>query len=248
MPCAASPSTVTPMPLHLWVLDPPPSPRNRLTCAIRLLMVIPQFVVLIFVNIAVFFVVVVAWFAALFSGRVPDGLREFIAGVLRWDLRVQGYFYFLTDTYPPYGLEEEDAYPIRFAIPPAGELNRLAVLLRIFIAIPAYVVASVLGAGLGVVAVGSWLMLLVTGRLPEPLFEATRAVIRYQERFYGYVALLTSEYPWGPLGDGASPVTGADSSEAWSIRLSDGGRTAMIVIIVLGVIIDIVNSAQRGHP
>lgn len=162
------------MPLHLWVLEPPPYPRNRLTCAIRLIMVIPQAIVLFFVNIAAFFVVVVAWFAALFSGKVPDGLREFIAGVLRWNIRVEGYFFFLTDTYPPYSLQEEDGYPIRFAIPPAVDLNRLAVLFRFFIAIPAYVVSSVLSGGLGIVSMGSWFMLLMTGRLPGPLFEAAR--------------------------------------------------------------------------
>jgi len=210
-------------------------------------MVIPQAVVLFFVNIAVFVAVVVAWFTALFSGRLAGELREFIAGVLRWNLRVEGYFFFLTDTYPPYSLQQEDGYPVRLAIPPPVELNRLAVLFRIFIAIPAWIVASVLGAGLGVVSVGSWFMVLVTGQLPGPLFEATRAVMRYQERFYGYFAMLTPEYPWGAMGDGV-PSTAADPYEGWSIRLSEGGRTAMIVVIVLGIIVDLLNSSQRGHP
>lgn len=235
------------MPLHLWVLEPPPAPRNRLTCAIRALMVIPQLIVLFFVNIGAFFCVVAAWFAALLTGRVPDGLRDFIAGVLRWNIRVEGYFFFLTDTYPPYSLGEEDDYPIRLAIPPSGELNRLAVLLRIFIAIPGSVVASVLGGGLGVVSVGSWFMLLVTGELPGPLFEATRAVVRYQERFSGYFSMLTPEYPWGAIGDGASPPSDTDPYGAWSIRLSEGGRAAMIVVIVVGVIVDLINSTH-SHP
>lgn len=232
------------VPLHLWVLDPPPSPRNRLTCAIRLIMVIPQYVVLAFVGIAAFFAVIAAWFVALVSGRLTGGLREFIAGVLRWNLRVQGYFFFLTDTYPPYSLGDEDTYPIRLAIPPPVALNRAAVLFRLFISIPGWIVANVLGAGIGIVSVGSWFMLLVTGELPGPLFEATRAALRYQARLYCYFSMLTPEYPWGVMGDSPSLPASTDPYQAWSIELSSGGRTAMIVVIVLGVIIGLVN---RGH-
>ncbi len=232
------------MPLELWVLEPPPTPRNRLTCGIRLFWAFPQLVALIVVNIIVFFALIGAWFMALFTGRVEGALREFLVGALRWNIRVSAYFYFLTDAYPPYSLDEDASYPVRLAVPPGSELNRVAVLLRIFIAIPGWIVVSVLGAGLGVVAVGSWFMLLVTGELPTPLFEATRAVVRYQERFYGYFAMLTPEYSWGPLGDEAPPT----EQNPWAIRLSDTGRIAMYVVIVLGVIIDVVNSSLRGHP
>lgn len=207
-------------------------------------MVIPQAIVLIFVNIVAFFAVIGAWFVALVSGRLAGGLREFIAGVLRWNLRVQGYSFFLTDTYPPYSLGDEDTYPIRLAIPPPVELNRAAVLFRLFIAIPGSIVANVLGAGLGIVSVGSWFMLLVTGELPGPLFEATRAVSRYHARFYCYFSMLTPEYPWGAMGDSPSLPASADPYEAWSIKLSSGGRTTMIVVIILGVIIELIN---RGH-
>jgi hypothetical protein len=58
--------------------------------------------------------------------------------------------------------------------------------------------------------------------------------------------MLTSEYPWGLLGD--LPTAGdeetAQGSE-WSIWLSQGGRNAMIVVIVLGVIETIANRGWR---
>jgi hypothetical protein len=230
------------MPLGLWVLDPPPSPRNRLTCAIRVIWALPQILALIVVNIVAFFAIIGAWFVALVTGRVSDGLREFIVGILRWNMRVESYVYFLTDAYPPYSIEEVESYPIRLGIPPAGELNRVAVLLRFFIAIPAWIVASVLGGGLFIVSIGSWFMLLVTGELPRPLFEATRIVIRYQTRFYGYFAMLTPEYAWGPMGD--TPEVAAQ--DPWAIQLTDTGRTAVIVVIVLGVIVDLVNGITRS--
>lgn len=232
------------MPFGLWVLEPTPSPRNRLTCAIRLIWVIPQFLALIVVNVVAFFAVIAAWFMALFTGQLQGELRDFLVGVLRWNTRVLGYFYFLTDAYPPYSLEEQSTDPVRLGVPQPVELNRAAVLLRIFIAIPAWIVASVLSGGLGIVSIGSWFMLLVTGELPRPLFEATRAVIRYEARFYAYFAMLTSEYSWGPLGDDTA-TTPAD--DPWAVRLSDSGRTAMIVLIVIGVIVDLLNGVRRPY-
>jgi hypothetical protein len=79
-------------------------------------------------------------------------------------------------------------------------------------------------------------MITFTGSMPIPLFEATRAVSRFQLRLAGYFWMLTPEYPWGLLGD--LPAAGAvtDESNGWSIRLSQGGRNAMIVVIVLGII------------
>jgi len=231
------------MPLHLWAA-PPPQPRDRFTCAIRILMVIPQAIVLIFVFIVAYLAMIVAWFVALFTGRLDGGIRDYLAGAVRWSTRVQGYLFFLTDTYPPYSLDEDPAYPIQVAIPPPVELNRLAVLFRLFIAIPGFIVSNVLSSGLFIVSIGSWFMVLVTGELPVSLFEATRTVVRYQARLYAYFSMLTPEYPWGAMGDTNAPPPGVDPYEAWSIRLSSGGRTAMIVVIVLGVIVQIFNRSR----
>ncbi len=80
--------------------------RNRITTfpVVRLIMVIPHLVILIALTIAAVVVVIIAWFAALFTGQVPDGMHTFLAGVLRWSTRVQGYLFNLTDQYPPFSL------------------------------------------------------------------------------------------------------------------------------------------------
>jgi hypothetical protein len=41
----------------------------------------------------------------LFTGRWPDGLRDFVIKVMRWGVRVQAYFLLLTDEYPPFALD-----------------------------------------------------------------------------------------------------------------------------------------------
>ena len=49
-------------------------------------------------------VALIGFFAVLFTGRWPSGLRDFVLNVQRWYLRVQTYLLLLTDTYPPFRL------------------------------------------------------------------------------------------------------------------------------------------------
>jgi hypothetical protein len=79
--------------------------RNRLTVAFRIILVIPQVVVLVFLFLASAVAVLISFFAVLFTGRWPDGLRDFVIKVMRWGLRVQAYFLLLTDEYPPFALD-----------------------------------------------------------------------------------------------------------------------------------------------
>jgi Domain of unknown function (DUF4389) len=79
--------------------------RNRVTTFFRLLMVIPHLLVLIFVSIAAWVVWIVGFFAVLFTGTWPEGLRNFAVGALRWSTRVSAYLYLLTDEYPPFSLD-----------------------------------------------------------------------------------------------------------------------------------------------
>jgi hypothetical protein len=82
-----------------------PSTRlSRLTVFFRSLLIIPHAIVLSFVGIAAYVVMLLAWFAVLFSGRWPDGMRNFVVGFFRWATRVNAYHYLLTDVYPPFSL------------------------------------------------------------------------------------------------------------------------------------------------
>ncbi len=79
--------------------------RNRLTVGFRIILVIPQFIVLAVLTIAAVVVAFIAFFAVLFTGKWPEGLRNFALGYTRWSLRVQAYFSLLTDEYPPFSLD-----------------------------------------------------------------------------------------------------------------------------------------------
>jgi hypothetical protein len=78
---------------------------NRWLPLVKWLLVIPHYVVLVFLWVAGFLVVVLAWFAILFTGRYPRGMFTFVEGILRWSQRVIAYaFLLVTDAYPPFRL------------------------------------------------------------------------------------------------------------------------------------------------
>ena len=72
---------------------------------VKWFLAIPHYFVLLFLFIGAFFVVIVAWFAILFTGRYPRGMFDYVVGVGRWALRVDAYAFLLTtDRYPPFSL------------------------------------------------------------------------------------------------------------------------------------------------
>jgi len=76
-----------------------------LTTLIRLIMAIPAIVFAVIVGIISFVVHLLGFFAVLFTGRWPAGLRGFIVSVMGVDLRLNAYMGLLTDEYPPFSLD-----------------------------------------------------------------------------------------------------------------------------------------------
>jgi Domain of unknown function (DUF4389) len=100
------PSTDEPQYVRLELPYPgAPATVNRWLPLVKWLLAIPHIIVLIFLYLAAFVVIVLAWFAILFTGRYPRGMFEFVEGVLRWHNRVAAYALVLvTDQYPPFRL------------------------------------------------------------------------------------------------------------------------------------------------
>ena len=78
---------------------------NRWLPLVKWFLAIPHYIVLFFLYIGAFVVVIVAWFAILFTGRYPRELFDYVEGVIRWHNRVVGYaFILVADVYPPFRL------------------------------------------------------------------------------------------------------------------------------------------------
>jgi hypothetical protein len=79
---------------------------NRWLPLVKWLLSIPHYVLLALLEIAAVVVVIIAWFAILFTGRYPRALFDFVEGVIRWHNRVIAYaFLLVTDDYPPFRLQ-----------------------------------------------------------------------------------------------------------------------------------------------
>jgi hypothetical protein len=100
------PSTDEEQSVHLDV--PYPDAReglNRWLPLVKWLLAIPHWIILAFLYLGAIIVVIVAWFAILFTGRYPRGMFEYVEGVARWHNRVVAYALILvTDRYPPFRL------------------------------------------------------------------------------------------------------------------------------------------------
>jgi hypothetical protein len=86
-----------------------PATNSRLLALIgiiflKLLLLLPHLIVLYFLQIAAFVVAWVGYWVILFTGRLPDGIHGFITGVQRWNFRINGWLFSLTDRYPPFTL------------------------------------------------------------------------------------------------------------------------------------------------
>ena len=180
-----------------------PIPQQRVTVFFRIILMIPHAFVLWILGIVAEVVAVIGWFGALFTGLLPDFAADFLTGYVRWQTRYNAYYLLLTDQYPPFSLEDTD-YPVRVLTRP-GQLNRLAVFFRLILGIPALIVVSLLGFGLFFFSLFViWLIVLFTGSMPRAAHQALASSARYFARFYGYILMLTSEYPKGLFGDDES--------------------------------------------
>jgi hypothetical protein len=167
--------------------------RSRLTVFFRLLLVIPHMIWLYLWGIAVAFAVLFAWFAALFTGRVPAGLHDFNASFLRYSTRVTAYVFLLADPWPPFSSSQP--YPIDVRVDPPEAQSRLTVAFRIILAIPALILVYVFRAVNQIVALLAWFYCLALGRMNEGMRNISAWLLRYEVQTYAYVMLLTGRYP-----------------------------------------------------
>jgi hypothetical protein len=167
--------------------------RSRLTTFFRLLLAIPHLLFVAVWGIAAYFALVIAWFAALFTKRVPAGLHDFMAAWLRYATRVTAYCYLLADPFPQFG--SGGSYPIDVRVDPGEAQSRLTVFFRLILAIPALFLTYVFQSVNGVVALLSWFYILFTGRMHEGMRNLNGWLLRYEVQTFGYVMLLTGRYP-----------------------------------------------------
>jgi hypothetical protein len=184
-------------------------PLSRWLWLVKWLLAIPHYIVLFFLWIAFAAVTVIAFFAILLTGRYPRPLFGFNLGVLRWSWRVGYYTYSAlgTDRYPPFSLGQEPDYPATLDVAYPQRLSRGLVLVKWWLlAIPHYLVVGLFAGGtyavwhvggglIGVLVLIAAVVVAVTGRYPEPVFDFVLGMNRWVLRVAAYAALMTDRYP-----------------------------------------------------
>jgi cobalamin synthase len=191
--------------------------QSRAALFVRIVGVVPHWIVLIALYYAVALTTLVAWFAILFTGAIPRGLFAFGALYLRWQARFLAYACLLSDQYPPFG---DAPYPAQFVIQYPERSSRLTTLLRAFLAIPAGIVLWLLAYVALAAVVIAWFAILFTRRYPLGLYLFVIGFLRWSLRLGAYLLLLTDHYPPFQLSETADPA-------APLLRAIDPAQTAL---------------------
>jgi len=173
---------------------------NRWTTFFRLLLAIPWLIVAVFWGLIFIFTHLFAWVAIVILGRYPQWLYDFNSGVVRFGVRVSAWIYLQTDEWPPFNLADDPSYPIRVNIAPAAERqSRLKAFFRWILVLPVAIVLSYGTSYIQMMAgLVAWVTIVFRGYLPQGLHDMMTFVNSFHARVFGYIALLTDDYP--PIG------------------------------------------------
>jgi hypothetical protein len=179
--------------------------RNRLTTAFRIILAIPHLIIVQVWAYLTEILAVIQWFIVLFTGRRNEGLWNLQHAWLGYYCRVYGYVDLLYDPYPAFGTDPGPV-PVTTQFSFEEPANRLTNGLRFIWAIPAIVIAAVLGFASFFVLIASWFAILFTGKQPRGMFDFILRVFRYILQTYSYVLLMTDTYPnWASTAEVGAP-------------------------------------------
>jgi hypothetical protein len=208
-------------PTRCWPFRLPPHPvrleledeerRSRFTVFFRLALTVPHVVWLTLWSLAVAIVVVPHWLVTVVRGRALTGLHRFLAAYVRYAAHVTAFLYLVGNPFPGF-TGAAGRYPVDIAIDAAERQHRGATFFRLFLALPALLVASAYSSALFVVAVLGWFAALFTGRMPAGLRRLGAVAVRYEAQAGAYALLLTDRYPDAGPALFDTPPTEPDSA------------------------------------
>jgi len=153
-----------------------------------------------------------AWFATIWLGRTPRGLRDLAAYGIGYGAQMISYFLLLTNVYPtsdPNRVLPDGAlpdHPVRLGLTDRVERSRLTVFFRLLLALP-HIIWLVLWSILAILAgIVAWTIALVIGRVPVALHRFLAAWIRYRMHVGAFLLLVGGPFPGFVGAAGSYPV------------------------------------------
>jgi hypothetical protein len=167
--------------------------RSRLTVFFRPLFVVPHSVWLLLWSGAAFLAAIANWVVVLVRGHSAESLHRFLAAYIRYVTHVTAFLFLVANPFP--GFTGTLPYPVDVAIDPPERQKRWVTLLRGFLALPAFLLASAFTAVLAFVCFLGWFAALATGRMPTGLRNLGAFCISYVAEAKAYWLLITDAYP-----------------------------------------------------
>jgi Domain of unknown function (DUF4389) len=188
------PPVEPPRPHPVRLVDHDDLRRSRLTVLARWVLVFPHLIWLSLYSLVAIVVAIANWVVTLVRGRSPERIHRWLVRYLRYTVYVYSYTYLLANPYPPFH-GEEGSYPIDLRVEGPDRQRRLVTAFRIVLAVPAWVLNWVLSQVLLVIALLSWFIAIVLGRIPRGMEQIGLYCLRYQAQTLAYLLIVTDRYP-----------------------------------------------------
>ncbi|MBA2615553.1 MAG: DUF4389 domain-containing protein [Actinobacteria bacterium] len=230
--------------------------RSRLTVAFRLILAIPHILWFFIWSLGAFILAIVAWVIGIVRGRLPDGLHDFFASYVRYSTHFFAYVLLAANPYPGF-TGRQGSYPLDVEIAGPEPQRRLTIAFRLFLAIPAIIIASTLlstpfagGGGSGqndewgggeyaflggggvafLVGFLAWFSCLARARMPRGFRDLLTYALRYNAQMTAYLFFVTARYP---DSDPAEPRAAGDEGippQAVRMTVDDDGRRSRVTV------------------
>jgi hypothetical protein len=173
-----------------------PEGLSRWKIFVKWILAIPHFIIVYLLQAVAGVLVIIAFFAILFTKKWPRGLFDFTVQIERWTSNVYAYALTLQrDEYPPFG-GDAGQYPLTLEIDYDDNLSRWMIFVKWLLAIPHLIVLAFLEIAAIVVVWIGFFAILFTGRYPRGMFDFVVGVTRWYWRVNAYAFLLmTDRYP-----------------------------------------------------
>jgi len=166
---------------------------------VRMILLIPHFIILGFYGLLVFFLTWVTWIPVLLNGRYPSWGYDLVGGFLRWYTRVYAYGTLMAAKYPPFSTgaahDVDVAWDYDQEVPRWAGIPLVGLLVRSLLLIPHYFVLWALGIVVGLVNLVAWIPVLLYGRYPAWGYLFVGGLLRWTNRVGAYLLLMTGPYP-----------------------------------------------------
>lgn len=160
---------------------------------------IPHGFILMFVSLWSAILQFVSFWVILFTGRYPQSMFEFQAGLMKWTIRLSARIYNIADGYPAFGISATDEHTDMVVAYPESVSRGLTLVRLLFgifyVYIPHGFILMFRALYVEILVFLAWWVVLFTGKYPDYMFDWVTGQIRWQIRLSLYMMYMTDTYP-----------------------------------------------------